>query len=219
MREDLSINNKNIESLFIEVKKESIGKSQDAIVAVIYRPPDTDIRLFNEQLSSIIIKSKTEKNLFYLLGDFNINLLNTDSHNATQEFTDLMYSHAVLPNITKPTRVTKRSATLIDNIFCNSLFTTQKILTGILYTDISDHFPVFHIDHSCDTKQESNVIKRRTFNQCNLESFSSALKAHNWDHILSNDDAQSAYTAFMNDYIQMYNTCFPLKTVKIGYKN
>ena len=143
LREDLSINNKCIESLFIEVKKESIGKSQDAIVAVIYRPPDTNIRTFNEYLSSILLKTKAEKKLLYFMGDFNINLLNTDSHHATQEFADIMYSHAIIPNITKPMRVTKKSATLIDNIFCNSLFTTQKILSGILFTDLSDHFPVF----------------------------------------------------------------------------
>ena len=219
MREDLSINNRTIESMFIEVKKESIGKTQDAIVAVIYRPPDTDIRAFNDYLNSILSKLKAEKKLLYLLGDFNINLLNADTHQATQEFIDLMYSHTAIPNITKPTRVTKKYATLIDNIFCNSLYETQKILTGILYTDLTDHFPVFHIDYTSIIKHDESTIKRRIYNQSNVESFSSALRNHSWDHVLSSNDAQTAYTAFLNDYTGIYNSCFPMKTVKIGYKN
>ena len=63
------------------------------------------------------------------------------------KFIDLMYSDSLIPTITKPTRVTSHSATLIDNIFCNNILNEQA-LSGILYTDISDHHPIFYIDHS-----------------------------------------------------------------------
>ena len=85
VRQDLHLNNRNIESLFIEVSKCSIDKSQDAIVGVLYRPPDTNIRTFSEYLDSILLKVKAESKLLYLLGDYNINLLNSSQHNATQE--------------------------------------------------------------------------------------------------------------------------------------
>ena len=218
IRDELGVNDRNIESLFIELSKESINKSQDAIVGVLYRPPDTNIRLFNEYLESILLKTRAEKKLLYLLGDFNVNLLNADQHAPTQEFSELMYSHSLLPNITKPTRVTVKSATLIDNIFSNNLISTNKILTGILYSDISDHFPIFHIDYSTDCKMNNDVIKHRIFSQSNLDSFSSALTNHSWEHVLSNDDAQSAYTLFLKDYTRMYNDCFPIKIIKPGYK-
>ena len=218
VRQDLHLNNRNIESLFIEVSKCSIDKSQDAIVGVLYRPPDTNIRTFSEYLDSILLKVKAESKLLYLLGDYNINLLNSSQHNATQEFTDLMFSHSLLPNITKPTRVTLKSATLIDNIFSNNLLSTNKILTGIWYSDISDHYPIFQIDYSSTTTNEIPVIKHRVFSQANMEMFSSALTNHSWDHILSDSDAQSAYSLFLNDYTKMYNDCFPLKTIKVGYK-
>ena len=48
------------------------------------------------------------------MGDFN--LLNSDSHSATSEFLDNMISLMLLPIISRPTRVTSSSATLIDNI-------------------------------------------------------------------------------------------------------
>ena len=140
-----------------------MGKSQDVIVGVLYRPPDTDINAFNDYLQTILIKTKAEKKFLYLLGDYNINLMNADTHNATQDFTELMYSHSMLPSITKPTRVTKNGATLIDNIFSNSLIQSQNILTGILYTDISDHYPVFHIDYSSEIQNDETVIKKRIF--------------------------------------------------------
>ena len=44
VREDMCLQNDNIESLFIEIDKSFIGKNQDAVVGILYRPPDTDIK-------------------------------------------------------------------------------------------------------------------------------------------------------------------------------
>ena len=38
-------------------------------------------------------------------------------------FTDIMYSYSVFPLITKPKRVTKDTATLIDHILINNVIT------------------------------------------------------------------------------------------------
>ena len=54
------------------------------------------------------------------MGDFNINLLNEDVHTLTNDFLNIMSSNSLYPSITKPTRITSNSATLIDNIFTNS---------------------------------------------------------------------------------------------------
>ena len=218
VRNDLCLQNSSAESLFIEIDKSFIGKSQDAVVGVIYRPPDTDMTAFNDYLNSLLIKTKAEKKLLYILADFNINLLNADTHGATQDFLDIMYSNSLLPNITKPTRVTQRSATLIDNIFSNSLLSTESILTGIMYTDITDHFPIFHIDYSSTTQSNETVTKKRIYSECNVQRFSSALRSHEWNRVLSNDDPQTSYSTFITDYMEIYNSCFPLKTFKPGYK-
>ena len=94
-------------------------------------------------MSEILTKMKCERKYVSCLGDYNISLLNYDTHGPTQEFADLLYSHSLLPCITKPTRVTAKSASLIDNIFCNSVLYDDHAFTGILYTDVSDHFPFF----------------------------------------------------------------------------
>ena len=55
------------------------------------------------------------------MGDYDINLVNYDVHNNTAEFTDMMYAKSFIPLVTRPTRITQSSATLIDNIFTNDL--------------------------------------------------------------------------------------------------
>ena len=84
----------------------------------------------------ILNKSNIE---LYLMGDFNINLLNTNSHEKTNDFVDLMFSQNLYPLITKPTRISSTTATIIDNIFCNCIDNT--INSGVIITDISDHLP------------------------------------------------------------------------------
>lgn len=69
------------------------------------------------------------------MADFNINVINYHSHNLTNEFVDMIYSYYSKPLITKPTRITSNSATLIDNLFTNDF--DNIVLSGILYFDIS----------------------------------------------------------------------------------
>ena len=76
------------------------------------------------------------------MGDYNINLLNNDTHKGTHEFVDDLFANSFKPLIDKPTRVTSTSSTLIDNIFSNDLQCNAQH-QGILYTDISDHFQYF----------------------------------------------------------------------------
>ena len=53
-----------------------------------------------------------------------------------------MFQLGVVSIINKPTRVTSSSVTAIDNILTNSFF-DLSLKTGIIKTDISDHFPIY----------------------------------------------------------------------------
>ena len=160
IREDLCHQNNSIESVFIEIGKTQLGKDKNVIIGVVYRPPNGDIHLFNTYMSELLSKIKSERKYVSCLGDNNISLLNYDTPRPSQEFADLMYSHSLFPCITKPTRFTAKSASLIDTIFRNSNLNDNKGFTGILYTDISNHFPIFHIDSSCATKTICSYFKK-----------------------------------------------------------
>ena len=90
-RPDLNMLTANAETVFVEIDKSNVGKSSNIIVGVIYRPPDTNINVFTELLETIMSKIKTENKVCYLLGDYNINLLNAENHPPTQEFVDTMF--------------------------------------------------------------------------------------------------------------------------------
>ena len=52
----------------------------------------------------------------------NLNLLKCEIHKGTHDILDLMLQHQLYPSITRPSRVTQMTATLIDNIFISEKF-------------------------------------------------------------------------------------------------
>ena len=218
MRTDLSYLNAHIKTIFIEIDKEQIGQDKHVIVGVIYRPPDTDIKIFNEYVSELLDKIRSENKCVACLGDYNIYLLNSDCQGPTQEFAELMYSYSLYPCITKPTRVSSKTASLIDNIFCNNIVDNQDVFTGILYTDISDHFPICYIDKATGIKKPPKCFKKRIYSQESLELFSNLLQNNDWSDVLSSDNSQDAFQLFSDCYRDVYDKCFPLMTIICGYK-
>ena len=73
------------------------------------------------------------------MGDFNVNLLNYESHNETNDFINTMVSHYLLPHILHPTRVTDHSATVIDNIFLIIPLIKLSVETLLLISLIISH--------------------------------------------------------------------------------
>ena len=58
---------------------------------------------------------------------------------------DTIYAYNAFRLITKPTRVTETTATLIDHILTYDIDIASDHLHGILCTDIEDHYAIFHI--------------------------------------------------------------------------
>jgi exonuclease III len=144
VRNDLNFNNDDIELLWVEINKDSANLSQNVIVGTVYRRPGSNPTELNTKLNDTITTILAENKKCIHSGDYNINLLNSSTHPATNEFTELNFSHSLFPVINKPTRITSSSATLIDNIFIDPSDISNST-SGILLWDISDHFPVFHI--------------------------------------------------------------------------
>ena len=112
-------------------------------------------------MNTFLANSKTTAKTCFLVGDLNLNLIDYQSNAKVRNFVNLIFQHSLVPIVNKPTRVTKHNAALIDYIITNS-FTDQENLTGILKSDISDHFPIFTIfmKHGRDSN-DKNVTKKR----------------------------------------------------------
>ena len=58
-------------------------------MGVIYRHPSMDLTDFNcNYLSKLLANISKEQKSIFLFGDFNVNLLNYNEHNRTNEFLD-----------------------------------------------------------------------------------------------------------------------------------
>ena len=94
-------------------------------------------------LNKLLENISKEQNSIFLLGNFNVNLLNYNEHNQTNEFLDSLASNSFIPLILQRTRITSHSNTLIDNIFSNVI--DPDTISGNLTASISDHLPQFSI--------------------------------------------------------------------------
>ena len=106
-------------------------------------------------MNTFISKSKTTDKTCFLVGDLNLNLIDYQSTVKVRDFVNWIFQHILVPIVDEPIRVTKSNATLIDYTIPN-FFTDQENLTGILKTDISDHFLIFNISmkHRLDSSHK-----------------------------------------------------------------
>ena len=209
--------NDNLESVFIEIDKCVYG-TRIIVVAVLYRAPAGNVEEFLMHMELLLTTLSRENVSIYMMGDYNLNILNADKHRLTAEFIDMMFSYHMMPLINKPTRINLQSSTLIDNIFSNGIV-DETFFNGILCTDISDHLPIFTINVSNQIKDKSCSVKRRVYSKSNIDKFQNSLKAKNWDAISGIDNCQAAFTKFHKFYCDSFEMCFPLVEVKPNYHN
>jgi len=178
----------------------------------IYRPPGSPIDEFTADLNSCLTKLSSHNNRLYLAGDFNINLLRSNDHQPTSAFINLMTSHKLLPSILRPTRITENTATLIDNIFTNSLAVCQD--SCICISDISDHLPIFlYVDLQPPYMKIPLTTTCRNFDSLSKTKFVSLLQDTDWSPIetlCANGNPTAAYTVFQDTYKRIYDKSFPL---------
>ena len=158
---------KELESVFIEIINK---KGKNTIVGCIYKHPKLAIDEFNNQfLSPMLEKVSFENKEVYLMGSFNINLLNYESNRETGDFLNNLHSNSLVRYITLPTCITPRSKTLIDNIFFNKI--NEAAISGNLVTDILDHHARFLITPRILENDPNKVTLRRSFKNLTM-SFS-----------------------------------------------
>ena len=192
-------------------------RKSDIIVGVIYRHPLMDLTDFNYNYLNKPLEniSKEQKSIF-LLGDFNVNLLNYNEHNQTNEFLDSLSPNSFIPLILQPTRITSHSNTLIDNIFFNVI--DSDIISGNLAATIFNHlfqFPV--IPNMCGNIPGNKSNHGRDRSKFNSENFILDYFSVDWEDLLKSDelDADNSTKKFLDQINMLLDTYALHKRVKI----
>ena len=117
---------------------------------------------FNNDFMNTLLEKLTSENKPIITGDFNLNLIKYMQNTGVNQFLENILSNNFIPQITLPTRITEKTATLIDNIFTNSYKHNSNCLSGNITTFISDHLPQFLITENLKqpSSQSSNLLQR-----------------------------------------------------------
>ena len=205
---------KEVESVFVEV----INPHQpNSIIGTIYRHPCMDEKIFTDKYLNFLkdFREKEHTKNFYVSGDFNFDLLKTETHLETSNFFDTMMSSCLLPTITLPTRINRKSNTVIDNIFTNHYH--PDMTTGNLLLGISDHLPSFLIvpkSNQNHTPKNHNIFKRDT-KSFDRENFILDFIHIDWSGCLEADkkDVNNSFSIFFHKINELLDKYAPLKKV------
>ena len=136
------------ESIWVKIK---IKNGRDKIIGNVYRPNtaplanlDQAIEIHGQTIDKIQNNRLHANCDIQIVSDFNVNMLNFESHGQTNDYINSLISKSFLPLITLPTRIKHLSATLIDHIWSNKICNTYN--AGIIINSLSDHFPIFYFE-------------------------------------------------------------------------
>ena len=98
------------------------------------------------------------------MGDININL--STNTTLTSDYMRLLHSNAFCNLITKPTRVTSTTQTIIDHILTND---NESIMTpGVLSYKVSDHYPIYCAIKNINNNKPTSAFNKYSF--CNTKN-------------------------------------------------
>ena len=143
--------------------------------------------------------------------------MNEETRRGTTELLSLMNRFYFHTAITKPTRITDNTASLIDHIWSNVPF---GVTSGIIVSDISDHFPIYACFRNFKNKENDLVkIRFRNFSTENENMFKNCLSDIDWDAVLGkSNNADEITEKLLHKSKFMFDRYFPIKT-KILVKN
>jgi tyrosyl-tRNA synthetase len=116
-----------------------------------------------------------------------------------------------------PTRITKNSATLIDNIFIDKRrrYNVKPYINGL-----SDHdAQLITLKNSKIPNNIIDSISTRNINKNNILEFQMLLSGEQRDNIFRNKVVNNKFNNFHNTYLRCFNTCFPKKEIKYNNNN
>ena len=145
----------------------------------------------------------------YIVGDFNLNFLDHNLNEKVQNCLNFIYQSSFIPTLNKPTRVTRKTSTIIDHILTNS-FVNTNFKTFIFKIDISDHFPICFLQPTSRPRTKLHILLKEssTITQSKLCKTS-------WDNVINNKNPNDARSYILHKLIVLYDKFFAKTNTRI----
>ena len=214
-RPDLDVETQHYEHIVTELKTDK----KNILLVSGYRPPNTNQRQFLVEYKRLYKNLSKNKHHEIIIGmDHNIDLLKSLSHGLTNEFLEFNLSKNLLPTVTKPTRITHKTATLIDNIFISGKL-QQSWDCKLLIDDISDHLPcLLTLTNQNKSLRGKQKIEYRTLDDHAKSKIKNALEEVNWETRLSTLDVNQSFDSFHDYLIETIDRFAPKRVKEINCK-
>ena len=200
------------ESCFVEI---SLNNNK-ILLGSLYRPPNTDPKSFLEYYNKLSNHLRSEYKNYVIGLDHNLNLLNHENHKDTQTFLELIIDYEQYPCITRPTRLTHHSATLLDNIIVPQHYHVRSH-SVILITDLSDHLPCLTtISKVKAPNKEKALIKKRNMSEKKIHEIASHLEYVDFEELLMDGDANTSMNSLHTTIMNSINTVSPEREIMVS---
>ena len=149
-----------IENIFLDIL---LPKTKPILIGILYRPPDQSKFLDNLSTSISQTCSFNEQEV-YILGDLNINLINSQKHtpNGIKRYKEFCSLQGIEQLLTLPTRIANNSS-LLDHILTNSADRISQF--GIVNVGLSDHQLIYCTRKITRTRLNTHkYVKMRSLN-------------------------------------------------------
>ena len=192
--------------------KIQVKNLKSIIVCTVYRPPNTPLACFDNDLTPSFLSASSLNKPVYILGDLNCNLLNSESPDS-RALTDFCRSFNLIQMINSPTRVTEETESLIDVIITST--PKQIKTTEVMHCSVSDHDLIYATLELKKARPKPVYITTRSFKHYNSASFSCDISQAPWSVAEIFDDVDAQLFIFNSLFNEILDQHPPLKTVKV----
>ena len=211
----------NTESILIEI---FLLKSKPVPIGILYRPPD------KYGFANCLERTFSDTNVFesqecYFIGDININLQSKDKEifkhkpantnnkeipHLTRSYLEFCFTHSLEQIITRSTRITDQTATLIDHILTNSPDKVSQ--SGVIDLGLSDDNLIYCTRKtSLPNSHKHNEIFVCSLKRYSVEKFLEILREIILPNYLTYTCVNDAYSDFIYRFVKAINLIAPSK--------
>ena len=152
-----------------------------------YRPPNCNVRTSLKEYSNLIVSLKRNRHHEIIIGiDHNLDLLKANSHSQTNEFLELNLRKSLIPCISKPTRITHKTASLIDNIMASST----------AHCNHTSYIIVVKFRNQNKSMKGQKTVKHKKLDSLAFNKINQDISGENWPELLSKLDANDSLNLF-----------------------
>jgi len=186
-------------------------------ILTIYRAPSGgNFAYFLQNVDSVLKTLYTPSIHVVICGDLNINCL--VENEQKRHFDNLLLMYNLTGIVDFPTRISHTSATAIDNFIIDiSCFEDYSVIP--LANDISDHDVQILTIKTLVQNQSDRLKTIRKVDKHTINEFIYALSNESWDNVFNNNDVNVMFNSFLNTFLRIFHSSFPLIRTKIrNYK-